>query len=117
MSKTVLEFSVNPNLLDIENKKMLRSFDRAARKHPLVMIDNVLRFKKDPLIEYLDDLTQIDLNCIIRDRCNGKISMEQYLRLLRCLGYSLDGYSNCLSSIEDEAEDSLELKKLGVKNQ
>lgn len=62
--------------------------------HQVVLDDNgILRFKRDPTIDYLNvHYQRLDFNRITIDRLEGGLDGEGYLKLCRGVGYSLGGY-------------------------
>ena len=56
---------------------------------PQVMVDGILRFRKNRLVEFLLDAGPFDMNALA---CLPEITDEEYAQFAQLIGYSWDGY-------------------------
>ncbi len=80
---------------------------------PKVLVDGLLRFEKNPIVEYLLDNGGIDMNNIAVWCAMNDIDEKYQQQFAQLIGYSVRGYGT-LSYVTDENweevnEDSLEV--------
>lgn len=84
--------------LDEENLRIFQSFDEAARAHPLVIKNGIIRFKEDPGVMEEYNKGNINLNAFVQDVLYGRKTAAQFLAILRATGSSLDHYASVLQT-------------------
>lgn len=68
---------------------------------PKVMVDNILRFEKNPIVEMLLDNGGIDMNKIAIWCIEHNIEDKYQQQFAQLIGYSVSGYGT-LSYVTDE---------------
>jgi hypothetical protein len=89
-----LNYNVTPTEQHIEDKKC------EDLKHPMQPIgweEDVIRFKKNAIVDFLLDAGPYDLNKI----CCMPFSKEDYTQLMQLIGYSVSGYGELSTSPEE----------------
>lgn len=75
-------------------------------QHPtqpmVVNTDGTVRFKRNHLVRHLLDYGGLTLTDMNREVQAGRATMEDYRQLMQLIGYSVSGYGDIASSMEDE---------------
>lgn len=66
--------------------------DEESKQVELEWDHHVLRFKPDPVIEFLWESRMVDLNALAFQAIKQKWPLKYMMRLYRGLGYSLSGF-------------------------
>lgn len=68
---------------------------------PLVLVDRVLRFEKNPIVEHLLDNGNMDMNYLAIWCHENNIENKYQEQFAQLIGYSVSGFSS-LSYVSDE---------------
>ncbi len=60
---------------------------------PIVMVDRVRRFRQNPIVRYLLDTNQHDLNKLFQVGHGQGWSNEDWSQVYQLIGYSVSGYA------------------------